>query len=108
MVILERRSWSPIVAMSQLSMTMEPVAGSMIRNRASVREDLPAPVRPTMPTYTRIKERHMTQHNTRGVDLVLWHHKWHQQQRNGADWAAVQLLYKTTSRSSLIDTPGFG
>jgi len=29
---------------------MEPVAGSMMRNRAGVRKDLLAPVRPTIPT----------------------------------------------------------
>ena len=50
MVILERRSCRPMREMSQLSMTMAPAAGSMIRNRASIRDDLPAPVLPTIPT----------------------------------------------------------
>lgn len=52
MVTLKRRSWSPIVAMLIPSMRISPLAASLIRNKPRVREDLPAPVRPTMPTYT--------------------------------------------------------
>ena len=36
--------------MSTPSMTIFPADGSMIRNKPRVRDDLPAPVRPTMPT----------------------------------------------------------
>ena len=45
-------------------MTMDPIAGSMMRNRASVMDDLPAPVLPTIPTFRTIvlviNERDMT------------------------------------------------
>ena len=50
MVILDLRSSSPSTPMLMLSMRMEPPADSMIRNRARVSDDLPAPVRPTIPT----------------------------------------------------------
>ena len=49
-VSLERRSWSPIFPITWSSMTMDPAVASMMRNRASVMDDLPAPVRPTIPT----------------------------------------------------------
>ena len=45
-----RRSWSPISVILTPSTVMMPPAGSMRRNRPIVREDLPAPVRPTIPT----------------------------------------------------------
>ena len=50
MVSLERRSCSPIFPITWSSMTMEPAVASMMRNKASVMDDLPAPVRPTIPT----------------------------------------------------------
>lgn len=50
MVRLLRRSWRPIVAMSTSSMMIFPPAASSTRNRQLVREDFPAPVRPTTPT----------------------------------------------------------
>ena len=50
MVSLERRSWSPIFPIAWSSITMDPAVASMMRNRASVMDDLPAPVRPTIPT----------------------------------------------------------
>ena len=49
-VSLDRRSCSPIVPISTLSMMILPIAGSIILNKAKVREDFPAPVRPTIPT----------------------------------------------------------
>ena len=52
MVILDLRSFKPNTEMLILSMKIEPPADSMIRNRARVSDDLPAPVRPTIPTYT--------------------------------------------------------
>ena len=52
MVILDLRSSKPNTEMLILSMKIEPPADSMIRNRARVSDDLPAPVRPTIPTYT--------------------------------------------------------
>ena len=52
-MILERRSWSPKSAIFMPSIKMAPSADSMIRKRASVREDFPAPVRPTIPTLGR-------------------------------------------------------
>jgi hypothetical protein len=48
---LDRRSWSPIEAMSTPSIWTKPPDRSTRRNIAVMREDLPAPVRPTMPTY---------------------------------------------------------
>ena len=50
MVSRERRSWSPRVAMSTPSIVILPPARSRIRNKARAKDDLPAPVRPTMPT----------------------------------------------------------
>ena len=43
------RSCNPMVLMSRLSIMIEPPAASITRNRAMEREDLPAPVLPTMP-----------------------------------------------------------
>lgn len=51
MVILVLRSCRPILAMSTSSITMDPLAASIIRNSARVKDDFPAPVRPTMPIY---------------------------------------------------------
>ena len=48
----ERRACRPITAISTPSITILPADGSMIRNRPRVRDDLPAPVRPTIPTCT--------------------------------------------------------
>lgn len=45
----DRRSWSPIVAISTPSITIRPPALSRMRNNAEVSVDLPAPVRPTIP-----------------------------------------------------------
>ena len=36
-------------------MEIEPWAGSKMRNKASVIEDLPAPVLPTIPTFENLK-----------------------------------------------------
>ena len=49
-VIDERKLCSPISEMSMPSIFIVPSAASIIRNRAKVKEDLPAPVRPTIPT----------------------------------------------------------
>lgn len=48
-VSFDRTSPSPILAMSSPSMYIEPPAASRMRNRQRVRDDLPAPVRPTTP-----------------------------------------------------------
>ena len=53
MVRCLRMSCSPSLARSFPSMTMFPLAGSTMRNMAMVMELLPAPVRPTMPTWKR-------------------------------------------------------
>jgi hypothetical protein len=47
-----RRSSSPIVEVLSPSMIMLPLVGSIIRNKASVRLDFPAPVRPTTPIFS--------------------------------------------------------
>lgn len=49
-VTLNRRSWSPILAMLIPSTRISPSAASLIRNKPRVSEDFPAPVLPTMPT----------------------------------------------------------
>lgn len=50
MVILKRRLCRPILAMFIPSMMISPSADSLIRNKPRVRDDFPAPVRPTIPT----------------------------------------------------------
>ena len=52
-VSFSRRSCRPILAMSTPSTRMRPLAASMMRNRDRAMEDLPAPVRPTMPSWKR-------------------------------------------------------
>ena len=47
----DRRSWSPILAISTPSTMIRPPALSRIRNKAKVSVDFPAPVRPTIPTW---------------------------------------------------------
>lgn len=42
-----RTSWSPIVDISTSSMTIEPETASTIRKRATIMDDLPAPVLPS-------------------------------------------------------------
>lgn len=51
MVSLDLVSCKPTEAMSRLSMWILPPAASMMRNKARVMDDLPAPVRPTTPTW---------------------------------------------------------
>jgi len=55
MVSLLRRSCKPMSAMFTPSIVILPSAASIILNKARVRDDLPAPVRPTMPTYKNIE-----------------------------------------------------
>ena len=50
MVRCDRKSCKPIFIMFTLSIVIWPEDGSNTRNNAKVNEDLPAPVRPTMPT----------------------------------------------------------
>ena len=59
MVMLDRISCSPRSPSLRLSITMAPAAASTIRKRATVRELLPAPVRPTIPTYDNCHGREM-------------------------------------------------
>ena len=49
-VSLDLSLCSPMSPTSSPSMAMCPPADSMMRKSARVREDFPAPVRPTMPT----------------------------------------------------------
>lgn len=51
MVSLERRSCSPISAIFTLSTVISPAAASSSLKRHSVMDDLPAPVRPTIPIW---------------------------------------------------------
>lgn len=51
MVSLERRSCSPISAIFTSSMVISPAAASSSLKRHSVMDDLPAPVRPTIPIW---------------------------------------------------------
>lgn len=48
-----RKVCSPILDISTPSTKIDPSAASTIRNKLRVREDFPAPVRPTIPTYNR-------------------------------------------------------
>ena len=43
--------FNPMCAMLNPSMQIEPWVASIILNRAKVKDDFPAPVRPTMPTF---------------------------------------------------------
>ena len=52
-VNFDRRSLSPIFAISKPSISMLPSAASRMRNIASAIVDFPAPVRPTIPIYKR-------------------------------------------------------
>ena len=51
MVSCDLSWWRPKVLISLPSILMLPPAASMIRNRLKVRDDFPAPVRPTIPTW---------------------------------------------------------
>lgn len=51
MVMRDRRSWSPISAMSTPSIKIFPFAASRILKIPRAREDFPAPVLPTIPTW---------------------------------------------------------
>ena len=55
MVIYNLKSCRPMEAMSTPSMKMAPPTTSMIRNRPTISEDLPAPVQPTIPTWAEEK-----------------------------------------------------
>ena len=54
MDILDLRSCSPMSAMTRPSITMLPTAASIIRKSANDRDDLPAPVLPTIPICNHI------------------------------------------------------
>lgn len=60
MVSLERNVCNPNLDMSISSITILPPAGSIILNKLNVKEDFPAPVRPTIPTYTFIENQRST------------------------------------------------
>ena len=67
--------------MSTPSMVMVPAAASMMRKRARVMEDLPAPVLPTMPTFSPAWRWQLTSRSTRsrparylGEHIMLMHH----------------------------------
>jgi len=49
-----RNVCNPILDMSTPSTRIDPSAASTIRNKLRVKEDFPAPVRPTIPTYSDI------------------------------------------------------
>lgn len=46
-----RNVCNPILDISTPSTKIDPSAASTIRNKLRVKEDFPAPVRPTIPTY---------------------------------------------------------
>mmetsp|Transcript_84314 Transcript_84314/g.152130 ORF Transcript_84314/g.152130 Transcript_84314/m.152130 type:complete len:231 (-) Transcript_84314:834-1526(-) len=63
----ERRSFKPSSARSSPSrFSTEPGSGSMIRSRASSKEDLPAPVRPTTPSRSPAAVQKLTPFRTNG------------------------------------------
>ncbi|KAL0547957.1 hypothetical protein IC582_012396 [Cucumis melo] len=51
MLILDLRSWRPILQTSTLSIIMLPPLGSTILKIACMRVDFPLPVLPTTPTF---------------------------------------------------------
>jgi hypothetical protein len=57
MIIIDLRSSRPIEEMLTPSIRMVPPAGSSMRNIAKASDDLPAPVRPTIPTYVQSKQQ---------------------------------------------------
>lgn len=57
MVSLERRSCSPKLAMLMPSITIFPSAASRIRKIPKAKDDFPAPVLPTIPTYKYIQSK---------------------------------------------------
>mmetsp|Transcript_5514 Transcript_5514/g.18238 ORF Transcript_5514/g.18238 Transcript_5514/m.18238 type:complete len:293 (-) Transcript_5514:4077-4955(-) len=62
----ERSSYSASVAVSMPSMVMDPARSSPIRKRATRIDDLPAPVRPTMPTFSAGWMARSRSHSTSG------------------------------------------
>mmetsp|Transcript_3585 Transcript_3585/g.13058 ORF Transcript_3585/g.13058 Transcript_3585/m.13058 type:complete len:246 (-) Transcript_3585:1156-1893(-) len=67
MPILERRSFRPMLAMSTPSMTILPAAASTMRNRPTISELLPAPVRPTTPIFSCAPISHVIDLSTSGL-----------------------------------------
>jgi hypothetical protein len=63
MVRADLRADKPRWAMLIPSMLMEPLAPSMIRKRDNVNEDFPAPVLPTIPTFSVGSTRNETPEN---------------------------------------------
>src|SRR6202012_4338579 len=61
--MLRLKSCKPIDLVSTPSTTTSPV-GSTIRNRADMMDDLPAPVRPTIPTFSPLFTRQHRLFNT--------------------------------------------
>lgn len=75
-VSFDLKSCSPILPISTSSMIIFPIAGSMILNRAKVKDDFPAPVRPTIPTcnkqYNTFHRCHKSQHSYPGQFLTAY------------------------------------
>uniref|UniRef100_A0A7C9EIF7 Uncharacterized protein n=1 Tax=Opuntia streptacantha TaxID=393608 RepID=A0A7C9EIF7_OPUST len=67
MLNLDRRSCSPIEEMLMPSMVICPAAGSIIRNSACMRVDLPLPVLPTIPVFFPPWKVHVIPRNTSGI-----------------------------------------
>lgn len=71
MVILNRKSWSPIFAILIPSIIISPSAASLIRNKPKVREDFPAPVLPTIPTWWKEIEEDLTLGQSQSISKTL-------------------------------------
>ena len=69
MVRFWRRSWRPIVAISTSSIMIVPPAASSTRKRQLVREDFPAPVRPTTPTC---RSSYLDQLTRQMLSVFVW------------------------------------
>lgn len=61
-----RRSWTPIVEISILSITIRPLDGSTKRNSAWIKVDLPLPVLPTIPIFFPPGKQQVTPRSTKG------------------------------------------
>lgn len=71
MVILNRKSWSPIFAILIPSIIISPSAASLIRNKPKVSEDFPAPVLPTIPICWEEIQEQLTPRNSYSISKHL-------------------------------------
>ncbi|KAH3665605.1 hypothetical protein OGAPHI_003793 [Ogataea philodendri] len=87
----DRKSYNPMLLVFTSSMSMWPLAASMIRKIANVNDDLPAPVLPTIPIFSFSFTEMLIFFNTRsssGLYLALYSLN-SMVPRNGQFWAGL-------------------